>query len=239
MTRVERLDAGLRAGQQRLVAFDVLALRVGEVGEQGEVNVGVEVSQRLYFELLEQPVHAVQVVEQGRHDDHGATFFRDAAMQLEPGQPQRGHHRGQEALNPQHGQLAGGDQHQQRDDRDLRRPAEAGRVEHGARDQQRSEQRDAAQVDRGGVAEDEAPKPLRGGQRQRELLPQLRHPLVDQIEADVRGAAGGVFAVGRGARALHRPEGHSDLGFAAGLGEQLDGVPVAVAAGEVHQGVVA
>ena len=54
MLGVERLDAGARLRQHVRVARQRLGGGIAEVGQQREVNVRIDIAERLHFEMCEQ-----------------------------------------------------------------------------------------------------------------------------------------------------------------------------------------
>ena len=62
---------------------------VGEVAEDGEVDVRIEVAERLHLEVLDQLVHTGHAGQQGRDDDHRPRLLGDAGGEIEARQPPR------------------------------------------------------------------------------------------------------------------------------------------------------
>ena len=50
----EQGDAGARGVEDRLIAWQIADVGVGEVAEDREMNVRIEVAERQHFEVLEQ-----------------------------------------------------------------------------------------------------------------------------------------------------------------------------------------
>ncbi len=86
------------------------------------------------------------------------------------------------------------------------------------------------------VGEAETPHPSPEAGPVREVGLEVAPSLSDEVIADVRGAIAGRAAFGGLARALHRAQRHPHLRLPGGLGlrELLHGLPVSVAAQEVH-----
>ena len=73
----------------RIAASSVprLGRRVGEVAEDGEVEVRLAVGEVLHLEVLERLVHRLHAAEQRRDHDRGAELGRDAVLaEVELGQ---------------------------------------------------------------------------------------------------------------------------------------------------------
>ena len=105
IARVER--GNLRAGRrhQHLVAWQMLAGGIVEVGQQTIVQVGVAIGQEAHLQRLDQRIDALGTAEQGGHDDQGARGGPDAVGKIHARQglghdQQRGRpvHQGQREL---------------------------------------------------------------------------------------------------------------------------------------------
>ncbi len=78
-----------RRGEDRVVAGQVARVGVGEVAEDREVDVRIEVAERQHLEVLEQRRHRVDAREQRRHDDHRPRVVGNAVGEVEARQPPR------------------------------------------------------------------------------------------------------------------------------------------------------
>jgi hypothetical protein len=83
---VERLDASLRQPQQRVVAGQGLAVRIGEVGEQGEMQMFVAVAEEAHFQRLDQILDILRAGEQAGDRHQRACTGRDAVRVIHPRQ---------------------------------------------------------------------------------------------------------------------------------------------------------
>ena len=96
---VEGLDPRSRRGQDLVVAGIVALGRVPEVAQDREVDVGIEVAERLHLEMLQQVLDAGDAAEQRRNDHHRPRALGNAGFEVQPRQPARRHQRGDDALN--------------------------------------------------------------------------------------------------------------------------------------------
>ena len=71
-TLVQGLDTGGGRGEYRIVGRHHGGRRVGEVAQDGEVDVRVAVAQREHLEVLDQLGNPADAREQRRDDDHRA-----------------------------------------------------------------------------------------------------------------------------------------------------------------------
>jgi hypothetical protein len=113
MLLVERADALARRLEDRAVVRLRLFSGVPEVAQDGEMNVRVEIAERLDLEVREQFVHARDAVEHRRHDHHRPIGLWHRS-QLEPGQAPRRNQPADQPLQNLNGQFARGygrDQH--------------------------------------------------------------------------------------------------------------------------------
>ena len=90
MFRVERADALAR----RLENGGILRLRlfggVAEIAQDGEMNVRVQIAERLDLEMREQIVHPRDAVEHRRHDHHRPVGLRARARNSRRGRRRGG-----------------------------------------------------------------------------------------------------------------------------------------------------
>ena len=103
--RVQRLDARRRRGEDRVVGRHHGRRRVGEVAQDGEMDVRVAVAQREHLEVLDQLGDPAYAREQRRDHDHGAMLRRDAAHEIDARQPARGPDARREPLHDGDGEL--------------------------------------------------------------------------------------------------------------------------------------
>jgi hypothetical protein len=111
------------------------------------------------------------------------------------------------------------------------------RGEDAERHAERGEERDRSEVEGRRLAEQEAPEALARPRVIGDVDLESAPALTDQVVSDVGGERRKAVAHGVLAGALDGSERHPDLGFAVGLGQLFDGVPVAVAAAELHASV--
>ena len=84
--------------------------------ENREVDPRVEVAERLHLQVREQPLDLFHAAEEHGHDDHRPGALGNPVAEVEARQPSRRHERGHDALDDEHGELAGGEQREQRRD---------------------------------------------------------------------------------------------------------------------------
>ena len=238
VARVQRLDALARGRHDRRVARPLRLVRVHEVAEQREVEVRVEVADRLDLEVLDQLPRPRDAVEHGRDDHHGPRGGRHAAAQVEARQPPRLHQPGGDALHERRRQLGRRHQREQRGQREQARARSPRiRVQDRRRHAQEDEGREAAQVDRRRVPEAEAPHAPRQARADAQVALELGAAAADQEVAHVvpavvvRGGEGGLPC------AFHRGQRDPALALPVRVRQVLDRLAVAVAAQEVHAAV--
>jgi hypothetical protein len=233
MFRIERADALAR----RLENGGVLRLRlfggVAEIAQDGEMNVRVQIAERLDLEMREQVVHPRDAVEHRRHDHHRPVGLGYGA-QFEARQTPRRNQPADQALQNLDGQFA------RRDDRDERdghqRPVSpAVRVGEG---QGRGDEPGGAQPNRAEVAKRRVgEEPSRQVDFQfrvpADALFELTPPAADEEVADVRAP------IGRGLLgdlpcALDGFQRHAQLRLAGRRRHFLDRMAVTVAALKIH-----
>ena len=232
---VEPLDAPLREPQQDLVARQGFAVGVGEVGEQGEMQVLVAVAEEAHLQRLDQLLHVADAGQDARHRHQGARAGRDAvdvvhARQRLRRDRQRGHPVEQAGT-----ELAG---QQQRHHADRQQPAGRQLVFGRGHDQRLGESRaqyhQQAEVDRHRRAVEVAAQPLAEVRAHAQLPLQLRPAAVDQIPADMPRQRRRRLGRRRDAAQFHRGGGHAHLVQPMLARQPLHHVAVAVAGGEVH-----
>ena len=127
---VERGDRRTRRLEDLFVVRQCFCMCVREVAEDGEVDVRVDVAERLHFEVRHQIADALHAVEERRHDHHRLCRRRHG-LELEPRQPARWNQVADQPLQNLDGQFACGDHRQERDeDQRGAAPAVRPRVEH-------------------------------------------------------------------------------------------------------------
>ena len=119
---VERGDARAGRLENLRVVRQRFGRRVQEVAEDGEVNVRVDVAERLHFEVRDQITDALHAVEERRHDHHRPGRRRHR-VELEPRKPARRDQVADHPLQNLDGQLACGHGRQERDEDQRRRRA--------------------------------------------------------------------------------------------------------------------
>ena len=82
---IERLDAGTRRRQHRRVTRHVARRGVGEVAQDREVDVRIEIAERQHFEVLQQRRHRRLARQHRRHDDHRPRLGGNRTGELETG----------------------------------------------------------------------------------------------------------------------------------------------------------
>ena len=127
MLAVERLDAGARGLENRGVARQRLGRRVAKIAEDGEVDVRVDVAERLHLEMREELGDVFDAIENRRHDHHRARRRRHA-LELEPRQPPRRDQLADDPLQNLDGELARGNEREQRDEGQRRAAASHARA---------------------------------------------------------------------------------------------------------------
>ncbi len=247
---VQLLDSGDGGGQDRRVGAGRGRLRVAEIAQDRKVDVGVEVSEGLDLDVLEEMLDSLHAPEKRGDDDHRPRVLRNAVGEIQAGKPARRHPRRDDALHQERGELARGNQHEERCDGghagSPRGPGIRGRGE----DAEARQQPDATEVHRGGVGEDETAKALARWRVPGHVDLETEPALADEVVPHVALPAVGDLPLGAPGttmrtrtpdgtlsartRALDRAQRHAHLRLAGRLGELLHGLPVAIAALEVH-----
>ena len=204
------------------------------------MDVGVEVPESLHLEVLEQPFDALHAAEERRDDDHRSGALGDAPAELETREPAWRDERGDETLHEERGELARRDQRQERRGED-HGGGSGGPDVFGRRDDaEPGHEPDGTEVRRRRVGEEEPAEPLAEARMEGHVDLEALPSAPDQVIADVRGTAidlllpGGLDLLSALARALDRSQRDAHLRLARRLGELLHGLPIAVAALEVH-----
>ena len=148
------------------------------------------------------------------------------------------HHPVNQALNQGDRQFARRDERDQAHQRP--RPVRrSGRMrgDHSPRHGERGDHSDRAEIERGGVGQNQPLDPLRCGREVCHVGLELASPRSDQVVSDVRGARLDAESLGLLPRALDRAQRDAHLRLTGRVGERLDRVPISVAALEVHPGI--
>ena len=208
---------------------------IGDVAEDGEVDVRIEVAEREHLDVLQQRGHRFRARQHRRDDDHRAGVVRDAIGEVEAGQPPRRNGPCDRVVRERDGDVHRRHEQEQREQRDdgggsaLVPP-----VGRAGGEQQRRHDRDRAQVDERRVREDEALNPVRETGLVRHVDFEVAPASIDQVVSHVRGPIRGRSGGGRLARAFDRPQSDAHLGVAARRRQLLHGPPLAIAAEKIH-----
>ena len=235
MPFVERPHLRPGRGENLAVGGTLLGDGVGEVAQQGEMDAGVEVPQRLNLEMRQQRLDTLHAAEQRRDDDHRPTGLGNVALELEARQRARLDQTGQQPLHGRDGQLGRRDEREQDDGRQHWRAAvaEHHRVGDACKNHERGQQPDGPEVDRRRMAEDGASNPFSNAWRELddglELGPAWARQVVPHVQAPI-----GARPCAAATRHVDAFEGDAGLVLGPAIGEQLDGPPILIAAGEVH-----
>ena len=234
---VERGDALLRDGDEPSVALHVLGVGVGEVAEEGKVDVVLEARERPNLEIREQLLHRLRAVEHGRDDDEGARGRRNAVVEGELGQDARRQDEDEDRVRQRDGHLA----RRKDEDRDEERedPAREHRVAGPCRPGAGADGQDGerAEVEERRVRLEESLRAKREAATVAELDLERAPPAIDEPVAHV--GRGRVLSVGL-RLSLGEPERglrDVDLDRLASARELLDRVAIAVARAVVHRAV--
>ncbi len=248
---VEYLHALDGRAHDRVVILAVLGGRVGEISEDRVLQSCIAVGEELDFEVLQRVAHRSRAPEQSRHHHGGSKFVRHSTLrEVELRERARWHERRDEPAHHAHRDVVRRYESQQEHRQPCGKRGRPREPEHGHQRHDRA-RRDPAHEQHVGVAEYPATKPLlQIGLVVRGFL-QRRAPLVDQVVAYVRAprvarvALAGAVRGGRGpargdvrAREFHRLERDVLFSHSRAFCDPLDHVPIAIARGEVHPGVV-
>ena len=231
---VERLDAGHRRGQDLVVTGHRERPRVLEVGEDREVDFGVEVAERLHLQVRQEPLDVPDAAQEHGHDHHRAGALGDPFAEIEAGEPARRHERGHDALDDEQSEFARGEQREHRRGRRHPGGARGACVRVGTENAEAGQEADAAEVRRGRMGEGPTAESFDEVRAVRHVDLEAAPARADQVMADVRLPVADPLQLRGPAGARDGAQGHAHLRLAGRLGEFLHGVPVAVAAGEVH-----
>ena len=233
MFRVERADALARRLQDRGVLRLRLFGGVAEVAQDGEMNVRVQIAERLDLEMREQIVHPRDAVEHRRHDHHRPVGLGHGA-QFEASQAPRWNQAADQALQNVSGQLTRRDDRDERDDG--QRPASpavpVGECQCRG-DERRGAHRNRAEVAGRRVGKKPPPQVDRQFRVPADAFFELTPPAADEEVPDVRAPVARCL-LGHLACALDGFERDAQLRLPGRRRHFLDRMTVAVAAREIH-----
>ena len=233
---VESIDLAMRRMQQRHVAGQVLLGGIEEVGQQREMDMVVAVGEEAHLQVLHQRCDRARAAEHRRHHNQGAHVGRHASGVVEPRQGVGPDQPGGDPVDQRHRQLAVRDHAQAQRQPEPAAPVHGQRVAQGRPGEQRHHQRAGQRVRQQRQAAG-GPAHAAGDAAQRQRVFKPGATLVDQVVADMGGelVASGLCRMRLGQ--LQHLHGDGVLGQPAAARDQLDGVPVIVARGEVHRPV--
>ncbi len=238
VARVEIVHAPPRGLHQLVIARPRALVRIGEVGQQREMEMRIAIAEETHLQLVEEAVQPILGVHDHRNDDHRPVARGNAVAQVELRQRPRVDLRGHEDVEQADGQLAERQHRHQRDDPELdARTAVPVRVRDEARDGDRRERRDGAEIPEHGVPVHEARQALAPLRRIAERALEAEAAARDQVVADVMRPVVRRRGNRRLARHLHRAARDLLLLHARALGELFDGVAIAIACLKIHPGV--
>ena len=237
MPVVQGLHAGAGGRQDFAVARKIVRVGVGKIAEDGEVNVRVEIAQRLDFQMHQHLFDNRDAPEERRHDDHRPALLGNPGAQIEPRKAAGCQQPRQHMLHHRNRQLAGGHDGQDQHPHHGRRGCSARTaVLHDRGNRERREGSDGAEVHQRRVVQEHVRRPAQPPAPA--LGPRLEQsaPGPHQVIADMRRAA--VRAGGLGlTRAFDAVERHPHLIFRGAAGQRLDDVAVLIARPEIHLAV--
>ncbi len=241
VARVQVRDRRVDDGQQRQVVVAVLAIAVGPVGHDREVELARRARQVMHLERRDLLADLVGRRQQRRHRDQRPRVGVGAAREVERRQGDRRDGARHRDADDRRRRLA---ERNEREQREHRQPAARDRRVGDERQRDR-EQRARQREDRDRVAVDaeshvEAREPLGERRHEAERMLERRTPFGDQVVAGV--AVAGTLDRVLPARAGRRgdpqhPLRDLDLGVARPSRQRLDRVAVQVARREVVRGV--
>jgi hypothetical protein len=229
---VQASHAGGERIEDRGVARHPLRFRVGEVGQQHELDGRLRIAEIVGLELLQQVVDLVDAAREAGDDHGGREVRRNAVLEIELRQHARRDELRDRPVHDGHPEDRGGDRHH----RDRQQPGSETDAERCEKDRRRDQCARDRRDQRGGV---EAPSPSHQGTSQSQLhrnaiaergLERLE-AFVDQPVADV-----GALAVDReeGTGLRDHPIRDLRVGQARRPSELLDDTAVAIRRLEVH-----
>ena len=110
-TPIERIDPGHGLPDQRLVGGERFRRGIGEVGEQGEMQVRIAVGEEADLQAFEESIDRGRVGEHGRHGDEGALIGWDARPEIKPRKRVRPDDERRRPGDQPHGKMQGNQQH--------------------------------------------------------------------------------------------------------------------------------
>ena len=108
---IERIDPCSHLPEQRRVDGQRFRRGIGEVGEQGEMQVRIAIGEVADFQALEQAIDRDRIGEQRGHGDERTVFLRDAILKIEPGQGMWPDNERRRPGDQPHGQMQGHQKH--------------------------------------------------------------------------------------------------------------------------------
>ena len=219
----QRLNALDGESFERRVLRQRFRLRIGEIGQQAEMQVRVAIGEEAHFQRLEQVLDLPGASQQGRHHRQRARVRRDSSGIVKPRQRTRCRERHSHAVHQRHGELAGGEQRNQDDEQQPPAAHPVGmRVCREAPGEEARGERERSQIKR----------QRKAAKAHSHAALELRQAFVDEVVAHMRAAR-----VAAGLRQRDSLPRHIGFGEGTAFRHPFDRVPVAVAAGEVHRGV--
>ncbi len=236
MLRVERLDPESRCLQNFGITRQCFCGSVWIITENGEVDMRIQVAERLHFHVRNQIVDPLDAVEHGGHDHHGARRRRHV-IEIEPRQPSRGNEVVDDPLQNLDGQLARGHEREERHSRKHRAlPTVLVGIEDGRQHQKPGPGRNGTEIDGRRVGEKPPSKPRLETRLPPNAFLEGASPAANQVITDVPGPRlGGLF--GSPSRPFDALERHPNLTFPSGIGQFLDCMSIAIPAAEIHPAV--
>ncbi len=103
--RVQRVDGRTRGRNDLLVVWRRFADRIREVAQDREVNVRIEIADRLDLEVIDESVDTLDAVDDRWYDHHRPRISRKTVV-FQPRQAARRYQRGEDALDDLNGKFA-------------------------------------------------------------------------------------------------------------------------------------
>ncbi|HXI32328.1 MAG TPA: hypothetical protein VNG89_28005 [Vicinamibacterales bacterium] len=200
------------------------------------MDLRVEVAERLHFEVRHQFLRTFDAVENRRDDHHRPGRFRNPA-QIKPRQATRRDEAAQQPLEDLNDDLTHRNDGQEGNQR-RPRPGPSGcvRICHGQRDQRQRGDGDRSEVAQRGALEERAPESDQDARLPANSSFELLSPVADQVVTNVSFTrVWFVFCDLTGA--LHAFQRDAHLSVASWLRHFFDGVPIPIAAREIHASV--
>ena len=113
VTVIQLLDAVAGGSQREGIFGHRLKGRIGEIGQQGKMQMAFAVGEVTHLEPFDFFAHTLFITEQGRHHDHRSQVICDPIQQLEFRQCARRETRGDIRIHQREGKFRGGNDHQE------------------------------------------------------------------------------------------------------------------------------